>query len=529
MLLVLRIALAAAAVIHCLALPAYTLRVSLPSTSPAHSQPLSSSLLSFSIEEDRWPEWVGTSSRNEFTFNALQNYASLTEQPPSIRVGGDSADRTTWSPAITLNEDTFPPPTELTPYPEATQVIVGDAFYTLARFLPRGTRTVWGVNLGADNTTNAVNIARAIVRAFDTPEVRASGVVLGRLEIGNEPDIYNFTGLRTGGWTPEMYVEQWTANAGPVVEAVGIHGRGGPVTLQGASFGTQQFTPGQVFDLGLLDSKPGQAVSVISQHRYSVVSSCNGTATVSLAEFMSKDAVRSNLTIFEADIAASKAKGLGYIIGETNSAACHGSPGLSNTAGAALWAIDYVLQAATLGVQEVYFHEGIGYTYNFFQPVSLNRSITNGSPLDPRQPPHIQPLYYAGLVIGTLVGNSDNSRIVELTVDDNNVTGYAVFEGDRLVRAAFVNLHAWLSGSTGERPSVHFDFDNFAGAGSARREDVTVRRLAIGHADDVEGLQWAGQSFETADVRPVGQVVQERVPVSRGVDLRASEAIVLIF
>ncbi|KAI0642794.1 glycoside hydrolase family 79 protein [Trametes meyenii] len=526
-LLGLRTALTAVAVIH-LSLPVFTLHVSLPESSPANSQPLLSSLLSFSIEEDRWPEWAGTNSRNEFTYNALQNYASLTGQPPSIRVGGDSADRTTWSPTVALNEDTFLPPTELTPYPEATQVVVGDAFYTLARFLPRGTRTVWGVNLGADNATNAVNTARAIVRAFDNDEVNASGVVLDRLELGNEPDIYNFTGLRTGDWTPEMYIEQWTASAGPVVEAVGINGRGGPVTLQGASFGTQQFTPRQVFDLGLLDSKAGQAISVISQHRYSVISSCNGTA-VSLAEFMSKDAVRSNLTIFEADIAASKAKGLGYIIGETNSAACHGSPGLSNTAGAALWAIDYVLQAATLGVQEVYFHEGIGYTYNFVSPpVSLNRSATNGAPLDPPQPPHVQPVYYAGLVIGTLVGNSSTSQIVELTVDDDNVTGYAAFEGGWLVRAAFVNLRAWLSGSNGNRPSVHLDF-HFARAGSARSGNVTVRRLAMEHADDLKGLKWAGQSFETADARPVGQVVQERVAVGNGVDLHASEAIVLSF
>lgn len=50
---------------------------------------------------------------------------------------------------------------------------------------------------------------------------------------------------------------------------------------------------------------------------------------------------------------------------ETNSIACHGAPGVSNTAGAALWVIDYTLQAATLGITEAYFHEGVGYKYNF--------------------------------------------------------------------------------------------------------------------------------------------------------------------
>ena len=50
---------------------------------------------------------------------------------------------------------------------------------------------------------------------------------------------------------------------------------------------------------------------------------------------------------------------------ETNSIACHGAPGVSNTAGAALWTIDFTLQAASLGIKELFFHEGIGYKYNF--------------------------------------------------------------------------------------------------------------------------------------------------------------------
>lgn len=53
------------------------------------------------------------------------------------------------------------------------------------------------------------------------------------------------------------------------------------------------------------------------------------------------------------------------ISSETNSIACHGAPGVSNTAGAALWVIDYTLFASTIRIRELYFHEGIGYKYNF--------------------------------------------------------------------------------------------------------------------------------------------------------------------
>ncbi|KAI0631256.1 glycoside hydrolase family 79 protein [Trametes polyzona] len=527
------------------------LRVSLPSSPPPNAQTLSPSLVSFSIEADRWPEWAGVDSRNEFTHNAWQNYAALTGQPPSIRVGGDSADRTTWSPSVALSAAAFPPPTARTPYPEAASVAVGDAFYALARFLPRGTRTVWGVNLGADNATNAADVARAVVRAFRSSEVRDAGVVLARLEVGNEPDIYNFTGLRSGVWTPELYVEQWAESAGPVAQVAGISGRDGPVAFQGASF-VAAFTPREVFDLGLLDTPPGKGISVISQHHYSVTeASCNGTQ-VSLEEFMRKNAIRGNLTIFEADIAATKARGLDYILGyiwtfmcaysavahagsfclasETSSTACHGTPGLSNTAGAALWTIDYALQAATLGIKEVFFHEGIGYPYNFIQPVSLNRSFTDGSPLNPPQPPHVQPPYYAGIVIGNLIGDTGAAQIVELPVNDADISGYASYENGKLARAVFVNLRAWLSGSTGPRPAVQLDLDSLnAGGASQQHQTVSVRRLKIAFADDTQGLRWAGQSFETPDALPEGEIEEERVAVGAGVRLSATEAVLLSF
>lgn len=80
---------------------------------------------------------------------------------------------------------------------------------------------------------------------------------------------------------------------------------------------------------------------------------------------MSKNSIRGNLTTFTIDIAAVKQKGLIYVLGETNSYSCHGAPGVSNTAGAALWGLDYALLAGQLGITRVYFHQGIGYKYNF--------------------------------------------------------------------------------------------------------------------------------------------------------------------
>ncbi len=235
--------------------------ISVPISSSSDSQPLARTLVSFSIEADRWPDWSGVDSRNEFTYNALTALGKLTGEPPKIRVGGDSEDHTFWSPTVTVNEDQFPPANNITPYPEATHVTVGDVFYELSRFLPRGTHMTWGINLGADNVTNAVNIAKAIARAFGTDSVKASGVILEHLEIGNEVDIYAFTGFRSSNWTVEAYVQDWISVAGPAVEAAGIDGANGPVSVQGAVFVEQLFTPTQIFILGILDSPPGKAIT----------------------------------------------------------------------------------------------------------------------------------------------------------------------------------------------------------------------------------------------------------------------------
>ncbi|KAH9949137.1 glycoside hydrolase family 79 protein [Amylocystis lapponica] len=517
---------------HAYAAHVSTVLVPVPPFAPTNTQPLWSTLLSFSIEQDRWPDWAGIDSRNEFTYNALQRLGSLTGSPPKLRVGADSEDHTVWSPTMTINEDLFPPTNVVTPYPEATYITVGDEYYTLVRWLPAGTHMVWGVNLGFNNVTNAVNMVKAICRAFSLPSVQNSGVVLDRIEVGNEADLYGNNGLRTqSNWTVENYVPDWESIAGPVVNAAGITSNDGPVTLQGAAFASQAFTPREVFALGILESDPGKTISTISQHQYSAAF-CNG-GDFGLISFMNKTTVRGNLTIFEADIAATYEQGLTYVLGETNSIACHGAPGVSNTAGAALWAIDYTLFASTLAIRELYFHEGVGYKYNYFQPVTLNYSTINDTPLSPPAPPHIQPPYYGALVVNTLIGNSHHASIVELDVNDDNVSGYAAYENGLIARAVFINMHAWVADSTGTRPTVHLDFDfaDFGRTSTMLGSLVpTVRRLVIRYADDTQNLTWAGQSYEESpDVSPTGRLVVEPVNLWEGVDLRATEAILIDF
>jgi hypothetical protein len=61
---------------------------------------------------------------------------------------------------------------------------------------------------------------------------------------------------------------------------------------------------------------------------------------------------------WSASIAAAHSVGLAFNMSETGSVSCHGKAGVSNTMGAALWELNYVLHGEVLGTQGVYFHMG---------------------------------------------------------------------------------------------------------------------------------------------------------------------------
>ena len=139
-------------------------------------------------------------------------------------------------------------------------------------------------------------------------------------------------------------------------------------------------------------------------------------------------------------------------------------------------------------------------------------------------------------MVNSFIGSTGSSTLVELNVSDSNVSGYAVFEGDSLVRAVFINLDAWLTSSTGTRPSVHIDLGFATGANATQNEvkafanrSASLKRLVIDHAEDTEGLKWAGQSYETSDVSPEGSLVAEQVQLEKGFDIRSTEAVLVEF
>jgi hypothetical protein len=79
---------------------AHGITVTIPLTAPPSAPLLSRSLVSFSLEQDRWGDWVGQGEGNPFFFNTLNNLKQLTGEPARIRIGADSEDRTIFDPSV---------------------------------------------------------------------------------------------------------------------------------------------------------------------------------------------------------------------------------------------------------------------------------------------------------------------------------------------------------------------------------------------------------------------------------------------
>jgi hypothetical protein len=67
---------------------------------------------------------------------------------------------------------------------------------------------IWGVNFRDNNITAAYLETQAIIKAFDSPTVKAAGISLDFLEIGNEADLYVRNGGRPKGWGVSQYVSE---------------------------------------------------------------------------------------------------------------------------------------------------------------------------------------------------------------------------------------------------------------------------------------------------------------------------------
>jgi hypothetical protein len=146
-----------------------------------------------------------------------------------------------------------------------------------------------------------------------------------------------------------------------------------------------------------------------------------------------------NVSQFIPQIEAADRAGIPLVMGETNSVSCGGRSGISDTFGAALWAVDYVLLGASLGLQKIFFHLGAQSEYSAFTPEPYNyknESLTSG----------IRSTWYSHYFIAKVVASKGHQTLTVAALPDANsstLAGYGIYGAKMLEKLVFLDMGIW--------------------------------------------------------------------------------------
>jgi uncharacterized protein (TIGR03437 family) len=293
--------------------------------------------------------------------------------PSLLRIGGNSVDKTTWTPNGKGRTSGQVAPSDI------------DA---LAGFVKA---TGWQVLYG----TNMAQSTPALAAAEIAYAVQALGASLYGIEIGNEVDL--FAGVYfPSTWGFPDYLTLWQSFAAAIRAQSPSVPLTGPVASSKISTYVAPFA-----------SNEGKNVILLSDHYYRA----NGQlATSTIDLLVSPDA--NIVTQAKAMLAVSQSVDVPYRFAETNSFYNGGALNVSDAYGSALWVIDHLFACASNGAQGINLHGGgnsTGYT-----PIADN----NGVVVEAR------PEFY-GVTLFTMAGEGTIQQ-TSISATGLNVTAYAV-------------------------------------------------------------------------------------------------------
>jgi uncharacterized protein (TIGR03437 family) len=293
--------------------------------------------------------------------------------PSLLRIGGNSVDKTTWTPngaGLTSG-----------------QVAPSD-IDSLAGFLKA---TGWQVLYG----TNLATSTQALAAAEIAYAVKSLGESLYGIEIGNEVDLYHGNYFPST-WGFSDYLTLWQSFAAAIRAQSPNVPLTGPVAASNISGFVAPFAKAE-----------GKNVILLSDHYYRG----NGQSAGSTVELLvSPDT--NIVTQAKGMLAVSQSVDAPYRFAETNSFYNGGAPNVSDAYASALWVMDHLFACASNGAQGINLHGGgnsTGYT-----PIADNNGVVVGA----------RPEFY-GVTLFTLAGPGV-LRQTTITAGGLNATAYAI-------------------------------------------------------------------------------------------------------
>ncbi|KAH8202962.1 hypothetical protein TruAng_002908 [Truncatella angustata] len=491
------------------------------------------------------PIWVDSYISNPLAATLLEHIKGVTGKAPPIRVGGNTADQTYIHDSLSTGNNSV----ALPGLPSANQFNITAEWYpTWGDYFPEGTDLIYTLNLN----NNASAWADAVAQAEAVHTALGDKFVL--FELGNEIDHFIHKGWRDSSWGVNTYIEQFRNLTGQITDSEWYKSDSSPPKFQAGVFADPPWVPDQQDEIDdfsienltkVEDQSDRDIIGSYATHLYPQ-STCDTARwhRMRLDLLSNHSVLWQNISQYIPQVAAADAAGSPLVMGETNSVSCSGKSGISDTFGAALWGVDYVLTAASIGFQKIYFHLGAESEYSSFTPIEY--TLKNET-----LPPGIRANWYGHYFISKVVASSSNESFSVSGIPDANsssLSGFAVYSGSNqdqaLKKLVFLDLGVWNGTEGLSNPSTLNATDGTVFSEGERPNstltittpwtslsNVRVTRLTGPGTNAKSEVTVSGVTFDTDTGAKVGTEVEETVTVGDGgvisVTLPAAHGILL--
>ena len=455
---------------------------------------------SFSVEPYALFDWTGRHPApvNPAFIRLLSSLHPTPHSPgPTLRIGGNSADMASYNPHHT----TRPTP----PYGRSLWYDITDndlqSMAAAARAINGS--LVLGVNFRTPgDAAVAVAHLQAVERVVGWELVEA-------IEIGNEPDVYEWTQLRPSGYDLTAYTDEWLHYARAL--HIALPDMPEPI-FQGGAFGSLSWA-GQWHRFM---SRARNFLKSLSFHQYPLSLCQGGTPTVHrlLSDQSSQGAARALMR--SQAVSHVQGYGLPLVVSEGSSVSCGRMPGVSNSYAAALWAIDEMLVDASIGIRSWHFHYAGGNTTTTYSPLvkqTLGRGAASGTALT------VMPIFYALRFFALATVNASTIYRVNVTDSSNpHVKVYSLITKEGNVQVVLLHKDAStrLDATVTLRLTLPVAFSTLPYA--------SVLRMTAPSATSVSGVRLGGQTYDgSVDGEPLGHTEREYIrPVDGAYELHVA-------
>ncbi|KAL0954363.1 hypothetical protein HGRIS_003354 [Hohenbuehelia grisea] len=313
------------------------------------------------------------------------------------------------------------------------------------------------------------------------------------LQAGNEPDLYASHNHRPATYGPFDYFGEF----GDLVQTM-ANNPNIPVknNLIGPSIATGDWIPEQVWDTNYIEAYKDY-LSILTVEHYPN-NNCfaqfggSGSLKIPQEEFVKYlnhtagvDLVRPYLN----STRIAQDYGKPFMMFETNTASCGGFPGISDTFGATLWALDYGYQMAQSNFTGALLHVGgQNVFYNPFTAPPTNQSAFHQWTLGS--------VFYSVLVMTETFGKTNQSQILDLNANNGNIhtPGYVIYDEGRLSKVALFNYITDPSGASNYTATISVGGGE-TGSPNSTPAQVKVKYLTSDSVATKDTIKWANQTF----------------------------------